>query len=196
MLELPRGPLYLLLGVGAALENVIPAVPADTFVALGGLLVETGGLSAGTIWAATWVGNVASALAMYRLAYVHGKAVFQSRVGRRLLRPHQLERMRGFYARYGTLAIFFTRFLPGLRSVVPVFAGVSHQPFLRVAVPVALASAIWYGVLLELGRLAGRNLDLLASWLSRMNTTLWIVMLVVLVPIGIWWWRTRHPPHD
>ena len=33
---------YLLLGVGAALENVVPAVPADTFVALGGLVTLLG----------------------------------------------------------------------------------------------------------------------------------------------------------
>ena len=36
--QIPVGFLYVGLGIGAAVENVIPAVPADTFVALGGFL--------------------------------------------------------------------------------------------------------------------------------------------------------------
>jgi membrane protein DedA with SNARE-associated domain len=193
---LPGPTLYLLLGLGAAIENVVPAVPADTFVALGGLLSALGTLEASWVFVATWTCNVASALVMYRLGYAHRRMVFGTAVGRFVLKPHQLERMAGFYARWGLPAIFFTRFLPGLRCVVPVFAGITHQRPLAVAVPLAAASAIWYGALVWLGRWAGQNLDLLGRLLARLQSTLGVAALVVVALVAMWWWRSRHEPRE
>lgn len=190
----PNVVVYLLLGAGAAVENVIPAVPADTFVVLGGFLAALGDLEAAWVFASTWACNVSSALVMYRLGHTHGRPFFEGRWGRRLLNAHQMERMVVFFGRWGTLAVLVARFLPGIRSVVPVFAGVTHQRFLPVALPIALASAVWYGVLVWIGGLAGRNLDVVLAALERVN--LWLLALAALVGglITAWWWRTRH--HD
>jgi membrane protein DedA with SNARE-associated domain len=188
--------LYLFLGFGAALENVIPAVPADTFVALGGFLSAVGSLQARWVFLVTWLFNVASALVMYRLGYWKGRSFFDSRWGRYLLRPHQLERMAGFYDRWGTPAIFMTRFLPGIRSVVPVFAGVTHQGWLPVALPIAVASAIWYGGLVWLGAWAGNNIDRLSGLLDRINVGLGVVAIILGLALVGWWWGTRHRPHE
>ncbi len=193
---LPLEVAYVLLGIGAALENVIPAVPADTFVALGGLLSVVGGLDARVVFVVTWLANVASGLVTYRLGYTHGRPFFEHGWGRRLLAPHQMRRMEAFYRRWGLPAIFLTRFVPGLRAVVPVFAGVTHHRFLPVAVPLVVASALWYGGLVWLGIVAGRNLPRLAALLGRINDTLAIVAVVLVALVGLWWWRTRHPPRD
>lgn len=191
------GPLlYLLLGVGAALENIVPAVPADTFVALGGLLSAVGSLSARWVFLSTWLFNVASALLVYRLSYRHGQSFFAAGWGRHLLRPHQMERMQRFYDRWGTPAIFLTRFLPGIRSIVPIFAGVTLQGWLPVGAPIALASAIWYGALVWLGAWAGQNLDRLAALLSNVNDVLLALAVVVTLFVSVWWWRSRHPPDE
>ncbi len=193
---LPGPTLYLLLGVGAALENVVPAIPADTFVALGGLLSSLGTLDVRWVFLVTWLCNVASALAMYRLGYAYGPALFGTPIGRYVLRPHQIQRLAGFYARWGRRALFLTRFLPGVRAVVPVFAGITHQGWLSVAVPLALASAIWYGALIWLGAWAGANLDLLGRLLGRVQGVLGVLALVSVAVVGVWWWRSRHPPRE
>ena len=187
--------IYLTLGVGAAIENVVPAIPADTFVALGGFLSAVGELQAGWVFVVTWLFNVASALTVYRLSYWRGRAFFDSGLGRHLLKPHQMDRMAYFYDRWGTPALFLTRFLPGVRSVTPVFAGVTHQGWLPVGLPIAAASAIWYGGLVWLGVLAGNNLDRLGV-LDRINFGLGAVALVLVVALFAWWWHTRREPHD
>ena len=133
---LPAWLVYAGLGAGAAIENVIPAVPADTFVVVGGFLAALGDLQAGWVFAVTWTCNVASALAMYHVGHTRGRRFFDVGWGRHVLTSRQMERVGVFYDRFGTTAIFFTRFLPGLRAVVPVFAGVTHQRLLPVALPI------------------------------------------------------------
>lgn len=190
--DLPPALVYAVLGLGAALENVFPPVPADTFALLGGFLAGRGPLSPWVAWVVTWLPNAASALLVYGAGHRYGKTFFEKGVGRHILHGHQLERMKGFYERFGAFAIFFTRFLPGLRAVVPAFAGVSHQPLLPVAIPLALASGIWYGALVWLGATAGRNLETLMGWVDKLNLVLLGIALALFGGIFAWWWRTRR----
>ena len=189
---LPHSATYLMLGLGVAAENIVPVIPADTFVAVGGFLSTRGDLDGVWVFGASWLFNASSALMMYRLAYKYGPSFFTCGAGRYILKSHQLERMTHFYRRWGTSAIFFTRFLPGVRSVVPVFAGVTNQHWLRVATPIIIASGLWYGTLVALGIWVGNNLDLLLTLLSQLNLLLGLVAASVIIIVARWWWRTRH----
>ncbi|MCG6957054.1 MAG: DedA family protein [Gemmatimonadetes bacterium] len=190
--SLPNIAVYAVLGGGATVENVFPPIPADTFVVLGGFLAAVGDLRARWVFAATWVGNVASALAMYHLGHRYGRPLLEGPWGRRFLNGHQLQRLQGFYDRWGTQAIFLTRFVPGLRAAVPVFAGVTRQRLRSVAVPLAAASAIWYGVLVWAGAFAGHNLDVVLEVMREVNAWLVGVALLVVAALLWEWWRTRH----
>lgn len=184
--------IYVVLGVGAAIENIIPPIPADTFVLLGGFLAARGQANELTVFLVTWSANVFSALAVYAAAYHYGASFFATRIGRYVLDAGQLEAVHSFYRRWGTTAIFYTRFLPGLRAVVPVFAGISHHRPLHVVVPLATASAIWYGVIVWAGALAGHNLDRILALQSRINVTLAVIAVLVFAPIALWWFRSRR----
>jgi len=189
---LPGWAVYLLLACGAAVENLIPPIPADTFVVVAGLLSERGVVDPIRAGILTWAANVAGALLVYRMGYRHGRGFFEVGAGRWVLRPGQLRRIERFYARWGTHAVFFARFLPGLRAVVPAFAGISHQGFWRTALPIASASAIWYGGLIWVGRVAGRNLQAVESWFGSANRVLLGVAVLLGVVLAVAWWKTRH----
>lgn len=186
--------VYGMLGVGAALENIVPPVPADTFVLLGGFLAGRERADAWTVFTVTWLANVTSALAVYAAGLRYGRSFFAEGAGRYVLHQGQLRRIRAFYDRWGLAAIFFTRFLPGLRAVVPAFAGVSHQRFFPVAAPLVLASAIWYGLLVWLGATAGRNIETIWRWVQGTNRVLVVVAVLLATGASVWWYRTRHPP--
>jgi len=189
--ELPIGTAYLLLGLGAAIENVFPPVPSDTFVVLGGVLADRGVLDPVTVLAIVWLSNVAGALLVYAMARRYGRGIFASRWGHWLLRPHQLTRVADFYSSYGILAIFASRFLPVLRVVVPAFAGISGLSFWATALSIAFASAVWYSVVLYAGMLASRNLGRVLELLGHVNNGLLIIALLLIGGILILWWRTR-----
>lgn len=196
MNELPNSVVYAALAVGAGLENFVPAIPADTFVALGGFLAGAGDLQARWVVLGTWLCNVAGALSIFGVSRRHGPTFFEHGLGRHIVRPHQMRRMSLFYDRWGTAAIFFSRFLPGVRTIVPIFAGTTCQSWPRVIVPITFASAIWYGGLVQVGLFAGHNLDTLSAILNQFNTTLGVTTTAVGLAVGIWWLRTRHHPHE
>jgi membrane protein DedA with SNARE-associated domain len=189
-----QGPflLYALLGAGAALENLIPPIPADTFVLLGAFLAAGGRATALVVFLVTWLANSFAAMLVYRAGVRYGQSFFQAGIGRRLLNRHQLERLGSFYSRWGLPAIFFARFLPGLRAMVPVFAGVTKQRFLPVAFPVLVASGIWYGGLVWVGATAGKNLPAIQEWISHTNRVLLGIAVAMLAIAGLLWHRTRR----
>ena len=189
--DVPPLLMYAVLGVGAAVENVVPLIPADTFVLLGGFLAARGSASEGVVFLVTWTSNVLSALAVYAAAYFYGESFFKTRLGRYLLDPKQVEIVRRFYRRWGAAAIFYTRFLPGLRAVTPVFAGLIRQRPISVAFPLLLASGIWYGALVWVGAFAGRNVDQLLRMQARLNWTLASLAGVIVVLLAWWWLRSR-----
>lgn len=145
--KLPPLLLYLLLGGGAAVENIAPPVPADTFVLAGALLAAEGAADPFIVFLVTWSFNVLSAVGVYAVAWHYGRRFFKMPMARWLLREHQLEQIAGFYGNWGVPAIFFSRFLPAWRAMVPVFAGISHVRALKVVPPMVIASALWYGFL-------------------------------------------------
>jgi membrane protein DedA with SNARE-associated domain len=188
--------LYVAIGAGVAIENFFPPIPADTFVLLGAFLSAEGRVTGTGVFSVTWATNTAAALLNYRLARRWGRVVLSTRLGHWLIRPRQLERLATLYHGHGSKIIFFSRFLPTFRVLVPVFAGVSHLPFWRTALPIALASAIWYGVLVVVGAMFGRNRPMVVQALANVNSVLLVIAGVLAVGLVVIWWRTRHHPRD
>jgi membrane protein DedA with SNARE-associated domain len=57
-----------------------------------------------------------------------------------------------------------------------------------------VASAIWHAGLVGVGVWAGRNLPRLEALLGRVQGALGVLAGVLVLLIGVWWWRSRHPP--
>ena len=137
---------------------------------------------------------MAGALLVYWVGRKYGTRFFQGRVGRMLLQPKQMEKLSGFYARRGTIVIFFSRFLPAFRAVVPIFAGTSGVPFVRAAVPIAVASGAWYGLIVYLGATAGENWEQIRAAVEAFSRWLAVAAAVLAVLVGVWWWRSCREP--
>ncbi len=188
--------VYFLLGVFAALENLIPPVPADVIVLFGGFLAGQGVVDPYAVFFVVWLANVGGALAVYFVGRRYGASFFSGRLGRLLLRPRQLQSLDIFYKKYGSRVIFFSRFLPMFRAVVPVFAGISRVGFWRTALPIAVASAIWYGVIVYLGAVAGQNWETIAASLQGASRWFWGASLILLALVLVWWRRSRDDDDD
>ena len=194
--RIPVETIYLLIAAGAAIENVFPPIPSDVVILVGAVLADRGVLRPDLVFLVAWIGNLALSLVVYGAARSHGADLFATRWGRWLLRPAQLERMAVFYDHYGTLTVLVSRFFPVFRVLVPAFAGVSRLGFWRTAIPLAAASAVWYGTLVVLGVLLSRNLPRLVEALQAVNLTAAGIAVLLAALVGFVWWRTRHHDDD
>ncbi len=185
--------MYAFIGAIAAVENILPPVPADLAVLLGSFLSQQGVTTPVTVFLLVWLANVTGALGVYFAARRYGRRLFATAAGRRLLTPEALAVIEREYLRFGVVGIFFGRFLPGIRAVVPPFAGIANLSVPRATIPIALASGIWYGGLTILGTALGANWERIKIILSGVNQTLgWIALVVVAAWATTAWLRHRR----
>lgn len=191
MERLPEALVYVVIGVMAGLENIIPPVPADVVALTGGFLAGRGVTNAYLSFLVVWGCNVGTALFTYWVGRRYGTSFFQGKVGRMILQPKQMSRLGALYARHGGKVIFFSRYLPGFRAVVPVFAGTSGMTFWRTAIPIALASGLWYGLIVYLGATAGRNWEQIRAAVEASGRWLGIAAAILFAILAWYWWKTR-----
>ena len=155
---LPSVALLAAMAALAAIENIFPPIPADVLVAFGGFLAARTLQPAWHSFLAVWLGNVAGAMVMFALGRRYGSAAVASRFG--FTRGSGADqRVLAMHRKYGTMAFFLSRFVPGVRSVVPPIAGALGIPMPRAIVAIAAASGLWYGAITWLAFRAGGNWD-------------------------------------
>jgi len=187
--SVPIGTLYVALAAVAALENVFPPVPADSVVAIGSFLAARGKGNVLAAFMATWLGNVTSAMIMYGLGRRYGA----ERLDRRLLGdkgPQAERRLERLYGKYGLAALFASRFIPGVRALVPPFAGALRIPPLRAGIAIASASAVWYGIVSYLGFTLGGNWQRVMQLVTEYGRAM-AITAAALILIGIIAWLIR-----
>jgi len=94
---------------------------------------------------------------------------------RRALSPRRRARMERWFARYGNWAVFLGRMMAGVRFVTFVSAGIARMPVHRFVVFDSLASLVTVPAWVLLGYVIGTHFDQLVVWMSRVNTTTWVV---------------------
>lgn len=181
-----------MLGVLAAAENLIPPLPADTAVALGAFLSHRGLTTPLGVFLVVWITNSAGAAAVYFAARRYGRRFFATPTGRRLITPEAVAVIEREYLRYGLAGIFISRFLPGIRAVVPPFAGLVNLGPVRSLVPIVLASGIWYGFVTWAGSTLGAEWERIAALIGQLNRTFAIAALVLAIVGGTWWYVHRR----
>lgn len=190
--SLPPGALLSAMAVLAAIENIFPPIPADAIVALGGFLAARKGASPWPAFLVVWGGNMAGVVLMYFLGRRYGTAALERRY--KLDRTGTADaRVLHWHQRYGTLAFFLSRFVPGVRAVVPPVAGALRIPFPGAMVAIAAASGLWYGAITWVAFRAGNNWEALLATIGRLGGwTAAGAAGLLLALVGFWYFRRRR----
>lgn len=186
LVTLPASTLYVVLGLIAAIENIVPPFPADVTVAFGAFIAAQGEGTLLLVALSTWAGNVGGALLVYAAARRYGAERFERRLAGRHAQSWDA-RLHRMFDRYGSLAIFVGRFVPGVRAIVPAVAGAVRSPFLKTALLIGAASALWYGTITYIAYRVGSNWDAVRAAIARYSTTAGIVGAIILLGgVGAW----------
>ncbi len=194
--NLPLGTLYVAIAGLSAFENFFPPFPSDGVIAFGSFLASRAHGSPFTVLFLGWFGNVAGATVTYILGRRFGAKAFLRRI-EKYAGPTAEDRIRKLYKKYGFAGLFVSRFLPGVRAIVPPFAGAMKLPAFRVIFSIASASAVWFGLITFLAFRAGDNWDLLQHYLVRSGKVAGgIAIGIVLLAIAIWLWKRRSSKRE
>jgi membrane protein DedA with SNARE-associated domain len=188
--SLPPATLYVAMCLVSAAENFFPPLPSDLVVAFGGFLAARRGLSPVPTVLAVLAGSVSGAIAMYALGRRFGAEWLRRRL--HLAGEDGAERIRSWYGRYGLAALFLSRFIPGVRALVPPLAGALHIPPLRACVAIAAASSIWYGLVMFIVFRLGTNWATVQTMLGRAGWTTGAVASALAAVIVIGWFIRRR----
>ena len=190
--SLPPAALYLILGLIAATENFLPPIPADVIVAFGSFLAARAQRSPIPTIIAVVLGNVGGALAMLALGRRYGSEWIRHHL-RRVMGESAEQRVQHLYNQYGLPALFVSRFLPGVRAVVPPLAGAIRVPMGGAIAVIATASAIWYTALALIAHRLGSEWDRIIAAIKRFEAIAGFVAAgVVLLALAIWWLVRRR----
>jgi membrane protein DedA with SNARE-associated domain len=193
--HVPVAALYALIFMASLVEGVLPLMPGDVAAALLAFLAaRAGGDLFPTIVAVT-AGSVVGALIMWGLGRRYG-ADYLAKVLHRIgltRAEHQVEqaehRVEAAYRQYGWVALFVSRFLPGLRAVVPAAAGALRIPFWEVTIIFTLASGIWYGGISWIAFHVGRDWHSVREAVVRVGRDVGLGAIVAGLVLALVGWR-------
>ncbi|OJY54031.1 MULTISPECIES: DedA family protein [unclassified Pseudonocardia] len=185
------------LGVGLLifLENVVPPIPSEVILPLAGFRARSGALDLLTVWPASVVGSVAGALVLYGLGTWLGHDRLRALAARPwfvLASVSDIDRGRELFARHGGKVVLLCRFVPFLRSVVSIPAGIEGMPLMRFVLLTALGSGIWNAAFLGIGWLLGENWAQVEGWLGPVSYVVIGLLLVGLAVLVVRRYRGRR----
>ncbi|MBN2078498.1 MAG: DedA family protein [Spirochaetes bacterium] len=148
--------LYIFLFLSAMVENLFPPVPGDTVTAFGAFLVGTGRLSYLLVYAVTTIGSVFGFMVLVLLGRVINREFFIKRDYSFFSAKSILDAERWF-SRYGLFVVLANRFMPGIRSVISLVAGISRLNLAWVLLLATLSASVWNLIWIHAGFMLGNN---------------------------------------
>jgi membrane protein DedA with SNARE-associated domain len=173
---------YIGAGLLMALESMVAPVPSELVMPFVGFLVVEGKFSLTAAILVTSLGSIIGSLVSYYMGYYGGRPVVL-KLGRYLLlnREH-LEWTEQWFSRHGSWTIFVSRFVPVVRHLISIPAGLGRMRILPFVVYTLIGATIWNSFLLFCGYKLRKNWTLVEQYTKELD----IAVAVGLVICGIW----------
>jgi membrane-associated protein len=205
LLANPISPDTLLSGSGALLVLALVLfaecgllvgffLPGDTLLFAAGISLAVGTIhtSLAAFLVIAPVAAIAGNLAGYWIGYRAGPHVFD-RPNSRLFRPEYVEKSHAFFTRFGSWTIILGRFVPIVRTVATVMAGVGRMRFSLYALYSIIGGVLWADGVLLLGHQLGR-IHFIRENKGYIDYAVIVVVILSLVPTALHYLRARRRP--
>lgn len=180
-----------LLLLSACIEYLFPPFPGDMITVFGAFLVARRGWSAPAVFGAVTVGSAVGMMLDYAAGRWLGATEERWTRGRlHRFRP-QIDRLVERFARHGALYIAINRFIPSLRGLFFVAAGMARLPWWKVLAFGTLSALLWNALLLAIGLTVGSSWDRLVTVFQAYGVVFWAIVAVALLAYLIYRRRRR-----
>lgn len=161
----------LALALAALCEYVVPPFPGDTITLFGAVLITAYDWSFWGVFGAVMAGSVVGSMMAF---YIGGW--WRKRRERSGHRREGVDRLVAKFHRHGGVYLVLNRFLPGVRSLFFVAAGLAGMRPPAVLAYSAISAALWSLGLIAAGSVLGANFETLRGWGQRFTVAFWIII--------------------
>ena len=151
-------------------------LPGDSLLITAGLFAARGDLSIGWLLVSLTLAGILGQAAGYWIGYKAGPHLF-ARPDSRLFRREHLVKTQAFYEKHGGKAVVLSRFVPIVRTFVPVISGVAQMPFSRFMLYNVLGGIGWVFSMCLIGYILGVRFPAVVQHIEK-------VIVVVVVPVS------------
>ena len=182
--------IYVTLFLIAFVENVFPPSPIDLVVVIGGSLVSTGVISFIPTLLLTTIGSVVGfTILFYFGSTVDRKVVHSGKY--KYIPVDAIEKVELWFKKYGYYVIIANRFMPGTRSVISFFAGMSSLNVKKTLLLAAISALVWNAIIIYLGYVFGNNVAVVDKYLSTYSNIAIAITVVVVIILVVKFYLSR-----
>ena len=170
-------------------------LPGDSLLVTAGLLASQPDRFDLNVYALGALLSIASILGNsvgYYIGKITGPRLFRRENSLLFNRKH-LERAHTFYERHGGKTIILARFMPIVRTFVPVVAGMGQMQYRRYTVYNIIGGLAWIWSMLFVGYFLGRYIPGIGD---HIEIVILVVIFLSILPGIIGWWRSRGRSTD
>ncbi|WP_226386194.1 DedA family protein [Staphylococcus sp. Marseille-Q1834] len=167
------------------LENVLPVVPSEIILTFAGLMSVKSGLSIPVLFLISTIASFIGLLILYyicRLIKEESIYRFVDKHGKWFkLKGKDVKRANDWFKRYGPWAFLLCRFIPVLRVLITIPAGINKMNVITFTVLSLLGTTIWNFALILLGRLLSDSFDVLMAGLHTYSYIMYVIIFLAIL---------------
>ena len=126
------------------LESTALPVPSEAVMPFAGFLVSTGQFSFFMVILVSTLGSIIGSLLSYYIGFYGGKPFILKYGKYFLLKPEDLEKTENFFKKHGEKTIFISRFIPVVRHLISLPAGVAKMNMIKFLTYTMAGATIWH----------------------------------------------------
>ena len=179
-----------------AIENIFPPIPSEVILIGGGFLTTTIDLNVYIMIIAATLGSVIGAIALYFIGKIFNKErlkkIISGKIGKVLrLKEIDIDMADEWFDKKGNITVFFCRFIPIVRSLISIPAGMSEMPMLKFLAYTTVGSLIWNTVLIFIGNRVGDNWESILGIFDQYSHIVLIILIIIFIGFIIWFYKFR-----
>lgn len=167
------------------IENIFPPIPSEVVLTFGGFLTTFSTMSIWKVSVSATMGSVLGAILLYSVGRVLNieriDSFVDSKIGKKLgLKKEDIKKASKWFNKYENKAVFICRFVPIVRSLISIPAGISKMKMSIFLPLTAIGSFIWNVVLIYLGRVAGEAWHNIVDYMDFYTTVVVIIFVSII----------------
>ena len=174
---------YLTICLAMFLENIIPPIPSEIIMPLGGFFVYQQKLNFYILVLWGLLGTILGSLPWYflgRLVNEKRLSNFLEKKGKYLgISSNDLIKSKKWFERYGVSLVFWGRLVPGIRTLISVPAGIELMPLKKFLIWTTFGSFIWVALLTYTGYLFGENYQIIEIYLNQVKYVIKPILILI-----------------